>query len=100
MFLARTIRRGDFLNARFGVNGSQNEERSLGTLTASRVRASDMTTPCSRWVGRGGRLLRHHIAAAAGSGRGADPLEHSIKPAHFRASANPVRVRVPFFTRT
>jgi hypothetical protein len=31
------ISRGRFLNARFGVNGSQNAERSLGTSARSAV---------------------------------------------------------------
>jgi hypothetical protein len=44
MPLARAISRGDFLKARLGVNGIQNDSRSLGALGATlRVRASDMT---------------------------------------------------------
>src|SRR5215213_3722421 len=52
MFFAREISRGAFLNARFGVNGTQNASRSLGTIGASGRVASDMNS------------LLHHGAAA------------------------------------
>src|SRR5215211_2041123 len=43
MSLARTISRGAFLNARFGVNPIQKDSRSFGTVAAaSRMLASDM----------------------------------------------------------
>src|SRR4051794_16775719 len=42
MSLAREISRGFFLNARFGVNGTQNASRSFGTVGASGRVASDM----------------------------------------------------------
>src|ERR1044072_9276172 len=41
MSFARTIRRGAFWNARFGVNGTQKACRSLGTDATGRV-ASDI----------------------------------------------------------
>src|SRR5215210_2145858 len=43
MSFAREIRRGFFLNARFGVNGTQNASRSFGTVGASGRVASDMS---------------------------------------------------------
>src|SRR5262245_57907965 len=42
MSLARAISRGAFLNARFGVNGTQNAARSFGTDATGRV-ASDIS---------------------------------------------------------
>jgi hypothetical protein len=57
MSLARTIRRGAFLKARLGVNGTQNDARSFGTVGAAcLVRASGMA------------VLLHAAADAAKSG--------------------------------
>src|SRR4051812_31810508 len=41
MSFARAISRGAFLNARFGVKGTQNASRSFGTVATGRV-ASDI----------------------------------------------------------
>src|SRR4051812_48828250 len=42
MSLARTISRGAFLNARFGVNGTKNASRSFGTVGATCRGATDI----------------------------------------------------------
>src|SRR5215510_2119202 len=63
MSLARAISRGERLNARLGVNGTQKAARSFGTVAAtSRVSASDMGVP--PWIewGVGDRLADNGCA--------------------------------------
>src|SRR5438034_4123871 len=57
MPLARTIRRGAFLKARFGVNGTQKASRSFGTVGASGRVASDMAFLLRTTRDRAGRPL-------------------------------------------
>src|SRR3954463_8707308 len=52
MSFARMIRRGAFLNARFGVNGTQKAARSFGTDATGRV-ASDIGFLLSLWSAAG-----------------------------------------------
>src|SRR5712691_12673977 len=67
MPLARAISRGAFLKARLGVNGIQNDSRSLGTAVATAsVRACGMRNlPDGFWARASARNLGPGIAAAA-----------------------------------
>src|SRR6266849_4731637 len=66
MSLARTISRGAFLNARFGVNGTKNASRSFGTVVATCRGATDIRI-----------LLKTRVASAYTSeGAGAEWRAH------------------------
>src|SRR5207247_3423785 len=66
MPLARAISRGAFLKARLGVNGIQNDSRSLGTaLATASVRACGMKNLPDGFLGAGARSIGPGIAGAA-----------------------------------